>query len=111
MTLSTLLLCESSQAPVDMENAVRSGLGAPAEVGTGLTSILRGRKGLPGVAIRSLFAVRELCAKEELDTTPRNLLRFAGALTGVADCLRAPSDVCDSLRRRGKFERCLSVDV
>jgi hypothetical protein len=96
-----------------MENAVRSGLGAPAEVGAGLTSILRGRKGLPGVAKRSLFAVRELCAKEELhvDTTLRILLRFAGALTGVADCLRAPSDVCDSLRRRGKFERCLSVDV
>jgi hypothetical protein len=53
------------------------------------------------VATRSPFAAGELCAKEELGTTRRILLRFAGALTGVAGNLRALllddagcSDVC-----------------
>jgi hypothetical protein len=49
------------------------------------------------VATRSPFAQRESSvAKEELDTTLRILLRFAGALTDVAGCLRAPCDACDS---------------
>ena len=41
------------------------------------------------MATRSPFAAGELCGKEELDTTLRILLRFAGALTGVAGSLRA----------------------
>jgi hypothetical protein len=76
-----------------------SGLRAPAEVGSGLSSISRGRRRLPGVATRS--PAGELCAKEELGTTRRILLRFVGALTGVAGDLRALllddagcSDVC-----------------
>jgi hypothetical protein len=70
-------------------------------VGSGLSSISRGRRRLPWVATRSPFAAGELCAKEELGTTRRILLRFAGALTGVAGNLRALllddagcSDVC-----------------
>jgi hypothetical protein len=48
------------------------------------------------VATRSPFAQWESSvAKEELDTTLRILLRFAGALTGVAACLQAPCDACD----------------
>jgi len=71
-----------------------SGLRAPAEVGSGLSSISRGRKTTRSPA-------GELCANEELGTTRRILLRFVGALTGVAGDLRALmlddagcSDVC-----------------
>jgi hypothetical protein len=59
------------------------GLGAPAEVVSGLSSISSGRKRL------SPFAAEVLCAKEELDKTLRILPRSAGALTGVAGNLRA----------------------
>lgn len=56
---------------------------------SGLSSISRGLKWLPGVATRFSFAAGELCAKEELDKTLRTLPRPAGALTGVAGNLRA----------------------